>query len=74
MPLALPKTREEIKQIQSERKKIALQRARLSKFHEHRLKNINENKKKTKKIWADEIGRRKNRYYQRIFFYGWPYG
>ena len=44
MPLALPKTRKEIKQIQSERKKIALQRARLSKFHEHRLKNINENK------------------------------
>jgi len=42
MPLPLPKSRQEIKQIQSHRKRIALQKARRAKFHQNRLKNIDE--------------------------------
>jgi len=44
MPLPLPKSRDEIEKIQSERKKIALQKARRAKFHQGRLDNIDEDK------------------------------
>ena len=44
MPLPIPKTRNEIAKIQSERKKIALQKARRAKFHQGRLDNIDEDK------------------------------
>ena len=51
MPLPIPKTRKEIQKIQSERKKIALQKARQAKFHKHRLNKINENKLDDPEEW-----------------------
>ncbi len=44
MPLPLPTSRDEIAKIQSERKKIALQRARKASFHHGRLDHIDEDR------------------------------
>ena len=44
MPLPLPTSRDEIAKIQSARKKIALQKARRSAFHQGRLDHVNEDK------------------------------
>jgi phenylacetate-CoA ligase len=44
MPLKIPSSRDEIVKIQSERKKIALQKARQAPFHKGRLDNIDEDK------------------------------
>lgn len=42
MPLPLPKSRDEISKIQSVRKKIAFKKAQKSKFHQARLKHVDE--------------------------------
>ena len=44
MPLPLPTSRDEIAKIQSARKKIALQKARQSAFHQGRLDHVDEDK------------------------------
>jgi phenylacetate-CoA ligase len=44
MPLPIPASRDEIVKIQSERKKIALQKARKANFHKGRLDHIDEDK------------------------------
>lgn len=44
MPLPLPTSRDEIAKIQSARKKIALQKARRSAFHQGRLDHVDEDK------------------------------
>ena len=44
MPFLIPESRDEIAKIQSERKKIALQKARRAKFHQGRLDNIDEDR------------------------------
>ena len=44
MTFHIPNSRDEIATIQSERKKIALQRARKAKFHQGRLDHIDEDR------------------------------
>lgn len=51
MPLNIPKSREEIAKIQSVRKKIALQKARKSAFHQGRLDHIDEDKLDDPEEW-----------------------
>lgn len=51
MPLPIPSSRDEIAKIQSERKKIALQKARKAKFHNCRLDNIDEDKLDDPEEW-----------------------
>jgi phenylacetate-CoA ligase len=51
MPLPIPSSRDEIAKIQSERKKIALQKARKAKFHNGRLDNIDEDKLDDPEEW-----------------------
>jgi phenylacetate-CoA ligase len=51
MPLPIPKTRDEIAKIQSERKKRALQLARKAKFHQGRFDGIDEDKLDDPEEW-----------------------
>ncbi len=51
MPLPLPKSRDEIDKIQSERRKIALQKARRAAFHQGRLDHVDEDKLDDPEEW-----------------------
>jgi phenylacetate-CoA ligase len=51
MPLALPKSREDIRRIQSERKRVAVEQAMRSSFWKKRLSNINLEKLDDPEVW-----------------------
>jgi len=52
MPLAMPKSREEIASIQRERRVVALERAKRAPFHKERLAHIDPARANVPEVWA----------------------